>query len=518
MARLRGLDHALALAFGVGVYVAHWLAEFGNHVVRRHPAAIPLIAAAIVALLMARDAAARRRPRLLRVASAFYYLPLAAYGAFLAWSLSGADAWLVPAVAAVGAVSFFLLRSGRYVIFLAVHAAALAPLVWILMRHTPEPLPIGALYIAMLLFYGLLSRREKALGAIAPVALAFYAGATLLYGTIYLRYQGIYPELAPRVIAQPGVRLIHGYDGEAFEAVGHHHMFGARAGDALLLGPHDPNESFMLLSPPWSAPGMQEIGIGTRASDMAAFDPARPDTILAASRGRVFRIGIEPFGILEETAVEAGLLNMLRVDPDRRELFASQDCGDRIVRLSLDDPADVAYSPDVGAASCTVDVVLDPVRSAFVAGVMSPFGYKLLVGDMETMRWRTSARLPFVYAFFLEIDPKARRLWVAAFFNGDLVEVDADTLEEVSRHRLGDGIRNPTFDPKRRLLYLSDYFRGDIIVWDVDRHVVRQRIFVGPIARYLQPDITGDRLVVRTSAGTFEIDLNRALRPAGSGG
>ncbi|MCB1155377.1 hypothetical protein KDL45_17085, partial [bacterium] len=72
-------------------------------------------------------------------------------------------------------------------------------------------------------------------------------------------------------------------------------------------------------------------------------------------------------------------------------------------------------------------------------------------------------------------------------------------------------IRNGTWDAKRGLLYISRYLNGEIIVYDPKDDAVIKKLEVGPVARHLSLTPDGDRLVVRTAAGIFEVDLEAAL-------
>ncbi|MCZ7584391.1 MAG: hypothetical protein M5R36_14205 [Deltaproteobacteria bacterium] len=248
---------------------------------------------------------------------------------------------------------------------------------------------------------------------------------------------------------------------------------------------------------------------------MAAVDPLYLNVAYVGSFGRLYKIGLNPFHLLGQIPAPGGMLNMLRLDAKRRVIVASRDVGDAVARFNLDNSSPPVESPPLGNGRVVFDVVIDPDRGTYYAGALGFRGWSVIEGSLDDMTVRRESLIPGAYGFFMEIDRAGRTLFLASFFTGEIVKVDTETLKEGGRVEAVRGVRNLAFDPKRRVLFASDYFGGRLLIFQPDTNTFLPPVEVGPIVRYPHPDPNWERLVVRTGAGVFEIDLDRMLDARG---
>ncbi|MCB9490235.1 MAG: hypothetical protein H6684_16005 [Deltaproteobacteria bacterium] len=513
---MRPGERVAALALYLLALGTHLLPEYGNHVVRQNPHLIPLVPLLFVGALVVRQrlrasSAGRVAVRLWQVV---YYGLLAVYMAFLTYGLAVLDWWLPWVLMAWAPAAALWIRLGRGRWYLAAHILVVAPVFLLVARHTPAPAwTVGAVYVVYASLIGGAVAWPRVSRFVGGLPVVFLVAGTILYATLYARYQGVYPDRIPEITAQPGVRLVYDYREDADGKVGSHFMFAAKLGDGYLLGPHDPQEHFVYLSranpaAPWN---VEREHIWTRAGDMAVYDPADPNVAYVGGWGTLFKLATDPFRIVHRIEVGAGMLNTLALDADGRRLIASQDGGRTVWRFDLDNPTDVVESEAIPENLRLFDADVDGVRGRFYVNAMGLDGNVIFEGNLDTMRLTRSLALPDVHGWFFAVDPAARRAYVFGSFSGEMVTVDLEQWAEVRRTRLGSGIRNGTWDAKRGLLYISRYLNGEIIVYDPKDDAVIKKLEVGPVARHLSLTPDGDRLVVRTAAGIFEVDLEAAL-------
>ncbi len=509
-------DKILAVAFAHLLYGFHFLPEYGVHILRQNPVFIPVFIATLTAFVTFRDRMKKKQRRFYWFATGLYYSILTAYlSAIFYLSLITSDPWLIAVFFLWAAPIFIWKKYRRLRLFFAIHLMALAPLFFWVDSRCPDRSPMMfASYLLLIgLGYAVLTRR-KVFALFGTTPLLFFVFTSVAFPTLFARVQGIDTDRQARIVAQKGVDILYSYDPPAYESMGSHYMFAAPFGNSILLGPHDPNEHFHLFQPAslhTAQPLIESLNILTRAGDMAAFDPSTPDIIYVGGWQSIFQLGLNPFRILKKLPLESGLFNMVRVDEQKRFLFASQDRGKRIVRLDFDNLETPVYSPSVGKGRITFDVVLDPDRNKFYAGALGLDGWHIFEGDEQSMAFGRHTVIPDAFGGFMEIDRLGRRLFLASCFTGHLIILNLDRMTIIERIPIRLGYRNLTFDEKRRLLYGSDYFKGFVIVYDVDQSRITGRIEVGPIVRHLQMGPKGDRLYTRTSSGVFVIDIDEAL-------
>jgi len=106
-------------------------------------------------------------------------------------------------------------------------------------------------------------------------------------------------------------------------------------------------------------------------------------------------------------------------------------------------------------------------------------------------------------------DAVARRAYVAVASLGLLEVIDYDSGRIVNWRFAGLGIRPVAFDPQRRLIYAGTFLSGDVIAVDADTLEVVHRWFVGRFLRQLE--ISRDR---RSLLATSTLGIVRVPLPA----
>jgi hypothetical protein len=370
----------------------------------------------------------------------------------------------------------------------------------------------GFLFFIYLVICSLVWRRKAVLAFFSPVAILCLTAGTLTYSFTAFRYSAVYSDQTQAIAAQQNVRLLHAYDRDSdlMGLIGHNHMFAARFGEDIFIGPHNGEKEFFLIpdSKSIQASDIKRIKIGTRAGDMAAYIPNEPDAILAGSFGKLFLLRRDPFRIESTISTQSRLINFIRVDPVNGFVFASQDNGQNVLRFRLQNLHDVSFSPPIDPWSWFFDVAVDPTKKRFYVCPIGFQGVRIVEGDIETLSYTRQAQLKGVMGFMVEIDPDGRQLFIGSFYTGELIVCDLDDLSTKARIPMGMSIRDLTFDPKRRRLYAVNYFAGKIIVLDADRLAIINSVDVGSIARHANLSRDGDELVIRSGAGIFSIDLN----------
>ncbi|HPM77560.1 MAG TPA: hypothetical protein PK961_10745 [bacterium] len=506
---LTTVDRALTLAAGFVVYLLPIGTLLPTHL-DRHPLAVGvLLAAGVIGFTLGRERLRAFSPWLPRAIGAVYYLSAAAY-LLLVMLLATLGSLTTPALVLLwcGALPLFT-RFGQRQLYFVLHTVVSLVLLLYLHRHIMswEPTFVPFVLLGLIALNLLLVWRKRALEHFAATALFFYVLASLLFAISVIRYQGMPSDRACGIAEQRGVRLLHAYEPQSpsAKAIGNDHMFAARLADGLVLSPR--KRDFIFLKPDGRR---QRIATADRAGDRGVYEPGRDDALYVGGVGRLYRLAQSPPVIDREIEVTAKLLNMIRLDETHRRIFASQDNGRYVVRIGLDDPADIAYSPLLPAGRYLFDVAYDPTTDRFYTMALGVGRMWLLEGDAATMQYRRQAELNDCYGFFLEIDPTGRQLFFTSFFTGELLIFDLDSLAIAQRVPLGLTVRDLAWDAKRRLLYVVNYYAGELLVYDPQRHQVMRRYDVGSIARHPVFDSTGDELLIRSNVGIFALDLPQA--------
>ncbi|HPQ68649.1 MAG TPA: hypothetical protein PKW95_05940 [bacterium] len=500
------VDRALTLAAGFVVYLLPIGTLLPTHL-DRHPLAVGvLLAAGVIGFALGRERL-RTFHRWLPAAIGTVYYTCAALYLLLVMLLATLGSLTTPVIVLLWSGALFgFSRFGQRRLFFVLHTVVSLVLLLYLHKHIMswEPTFVPFVLLGLIALNLLLVWRRRALEHFAAAALFFYVLASLLFAISVIRYQGMPLDRARGIGEQRGVRLLHAYEpqSQSAKALGNDHMFAARLADGLVLGPRKRDFIFLQSDGRW-----RRIATADRAGDRCVYEPGRDDALYVGGVGRLYRLAQSPPVIDREIEVTAKLLNMIRLDEAHRRIFAAQDNGRYVVRIGLDDPADIAYSPPLPAGRYLFDVAYDPTTDRFYSMVLGVGRLWLLEGDAATMQYRRQVELNDCYGFFLEIDPAGRQLFFTSFFTGELLIFDPDSLAIVHREKLGLTVRDLAWDAKRRLLYVVNYYAGELLAYDPQARQVKRRYDVGPIARHPIFDPAGDELLIRSNVGIFALDL-----------
>lgn len=111
------------------------------------------------------------------------------------------------------------------------------------------------------------------------------------------------------------------------------------------------------------------------------------------------------------------------------------------------------------------------------------------------------------FSFGCDWDPKARRSFIAIPNLAAIVDVDYDTGRVLSLARTRVGLRFIRFDPVHRRIYSGDFLRGVVVELDADSKQEMRHWFVGRFARDIRIARDGTSLLVATSLGIVRIIL-----------
>ena len=476
----------------------------------RHPLAVGvLLAAGVIGFTLGRERL-RAFHRWLPTAIGAVYYTIAALYLLLVMLLATLGSLTTPAIVLLWSSALFgFSRFGQRQLYFVLHTVVSLVLLLYLHKHIMswEPTFVPFVLLSLIALNLLLVWRRRALEHFATAALFFYVLASLLFAISVIRYQGMPLDRARGIGEQRGVRLLHAYEPQSQSAkeIGNDHMFAARLADGLVLAPRQRDFIFLKPDGRW-----RRIATADRAGDRCVYEPGRDDALYVGGVGRLYRLAQSPPVIDREIKVTAKLLNMIRLDETHRRIFAAQDNGRYVVRIGLDDPADIAYSPPLPAGRYLFDVAYDPTIDRFYSMVLGMGRLWLLEGDAATMQYRRQVELNDCYGFFLEIDPAGRQLFFTSFFTGELLIFDLDSLAVVHRETLGLTVRDLAWDAKRRLLYVVNYYAGELLAYDPQARQIKRRYDVGPIARHPIFDPAGDELLIRSNVGIFALDLQQA--------
>jgi hypothetical protein len=517
-ADLSRFDQALVLLFTLAIYGAHLLPQTLPHLVYRPYIFGPILLGAFGLFFFYGTRLRTKVPWLFWPLVIAYYGIVAAYLWLMLVIVAMGASWVF-AVILLWAVPIFLwYRTGNRRLFFVIQLTVIS----VLLDHLFDQLREGKALVAtaaisFLVLGALAYKRRHPLERLGPVPMFFFVIATVVFSLGAVQYQGIFPEQADRIAQRHGVNSIYSFGTvDPYEGMyGNNFMFAVRFGPGTVLSPHFGDNKFVYLPHVASLnpDHVETIDLNGRAGDMPVFD--EEGRLYIGGFRKLYRLALEPFRIDKEVPVLGGVVNMVRIDPVHRRLFASQNDGKFAARFDLDDLDNVAYSNPVGDWQSIYDVAVHPNTGRFYLSVFGVNGWSIIEGDGETMQFTRTTVLKDAYGMFMEIDPETDRLFLASIFTGELLVMNTESMEVTARIYLGWSIRYPTLDKKRGKLYVTDYSGGQIVVLNLQDLSEENRFYVGPTARYASLSVRGNYLTIRTGAGVFEIRLDEALDRTG---
>jgi len=527
----RSWFHRLLLVAGALVLYATPLAIPYFHALLDHPSVPFLTACAgIAALLVAAQVAVQAAaPRFLPWLAWAIALPL------LAWaSLSLVISWyirpLFACAALLGALTA-LLRPGRLrrglllgwvLLFLPLLAATAA--------HVPRLATTLWVYTALLaLLLGSLwvFRVLDAFPRQALFAFLLSAPTLCLNGWFYL---GVTPEKTEEVLAQPGVRCLFTYVkpwSPLVRAIGPstfwvtpapspgEYVVGTRITARLIQFSPEQRGQFRSLDL-YHDRIIDMIDGVSDALDFAA--PGGPWFL--GYRSRLIKLDPADFQVLAEAPVPrndvgSGMVNIVRLDRKHNRVLCMVDV-DRY--LYFHDAGTLEPLHKMEFPDHLWDFLVDEAGNQIIVSSTGLGGSLLRFYDLDTLALTGETRPGWSFAYMC-LDPAGRRVFGASTVSGDLVVVDADRREVLSRIPVEPGIRYPVYDPHRNLVYVGGYSRGTLSVVDPDGRGVLARYELGFRVRSVLLSETTGKVTVTSSTGAFEIDPDaRSTTGTGSPG
>lgn len=356
--------------------------------------------------------------------------------------------------------------------------------------------------------------RKRRLASFSRLAVAVAAFAVMIYPSGFVQYSFVFPELLPRVTAQPGVQALYDYlTPRARETFCSQVMYLAKVPgrELYVTGPQNPCRRLNVFSP--AAPELAaSLDLDSRSTDNLAFDPDDPNVAYVGTVTDLVKVSLDPPCRLESRPLHqtARNLNFIHYDPLSDRLLVSQDYGPNVFvaeRRSLK-----AKSRLAAPGMVTDDVWPDPLGDQiFVSGTYA-VGWQVMTYDKTSLAPRHTYRWFGDIGFhFSTIDPWGRRAYLGSTTSGKMRVLDLDTLQPLGDVQLEVGLRNLGFDPVRRLVLVSSYFRGNLFVYSPAQSKVIGKIFLGPRLRWVQVDAESGQWYATSAVGGFAVDPEKAL-------
>lgn len=123
--------------------------------------------------------------------------------------------------------------------------------------------------------------------------------------------------------------------------------------------------------------------------------------------------------------------------------------------------------------------------------------YQFQTADLQIRKWFSDMRLG------LELDKKGKILWVTRFFSGDLMKINAATLEKIAGRKLGTSLGRPVLTANEKLIFVTEFLGGTCYMLDADDLTLKDKRYFGPHLRDVTLSRDGKQLYATSSAGTF---------------
>lgn len=475
-----------------------------------------IAAAAVCLALLSMGVSVRERPSWVRILAVPYWIlaflvqiPLAVLGAQIS------STFLLAAVAFALAVFLPLnwRRLGRWVLLpsLAVLAVTGAWELWDRSRLAASLVAASAPGVMLLALW---LARQGMFYATRRIALGLCVFTGLVSAKAYLVYMVHKPMAIEKVLAQPGIRAIYDYRSEPYDRqIPPQAMFMARVPnrDLYVVGPHDPYSEVLLIEPGGS-PRIWRIPIDGRGGDMAIFHADEPGVFVMAGRSHLYRIGVDPPGVVESVPLgEKKLpLNMVRYDPTNRRYYIVR-AYDSEAYVVEREPFRLARTLRSPPGSCYNDAWIDRESNSLILLGDYALGGQICVHDLASLDLRARIQLPHEPLTLAAPDTQGRRLFIATLLGNRVLAMNMDTLEVRRALDLPQPVRNLNFDPDRRLLIGGGFSAGLLLLYDVDNGTWAGKIFLGKLVRWVEVDQGERKWYANSSAGGFEIDPDLVL-------
>jgi DNA-binding beta-propeller fold protein YncE len=252
--------------------------------------------------------------------------------------------------------------------------------------------------------------------------------------------------------------------------------------------------------------------------------PGREERI---SRSRIFDAALTPDGS-KLLATDYENARLLVLDPETLETIKSLPTNPYPMFIVVDRfyhrafvthegvGAIIEYSlPDIRRKrkkltfSAPIAVAVDWDSGEFYcANWMFPFMFSEL--DMLSL---SASRVKFPFAPVgsgVALDARRYRVYVADGLSGRVYAVDRDSFRTVGTIRALPGVRPIAVDGKRRLIYVGNMMEPYLRVYSYD-HRLLAKIYIGRNCRAIYLTPATNRLLVGTSLGVLEVDVDRMI-------
>ncbi len=250
----------------------------------------------------------------------------------------------------------------------------------------------------------------------------------------------------------------------------------------------------------------------------SVFSWIEPETLLALDPGRaLLLLAVSDDEEANRVALVDPDLNVLQlldelprtsiadiVGDGQGRIYASTEFDDRVVVVDADTLAVIRDIEWPGAE--TNRILVD--REAGIIWSLGLWSDPLLRWlDLDSGQERATLHVG-TRSWDMALDRETGRLFVPRLLNGQVLVVDALTLEVVDRWSVGFGARPVALDPFDRRLYVGSMYGGHLSVFDLDSGELVDRVHVGGYLKGLHVDPRTHEVYTGCACGVY------ALRPS----
>jgi hypothetical protein len=150
------------------------------------------------------------------------------------------------------------------------------------------------------------------------------------------------------------------------------------------------------------------------------------------------------------------------------------------------------------------EMALDKNERFLVLGSLA--GYTVSVLDLETMQL-SKKRIASISSCGVALDSEHNRIFLSRLVLGDLLVLDSNSLDSITRIDLDPGLRPVCYLPTRNIVVVGNYLDGNLYFIDGVRYTIIRKLWAGSKIRSIKYSGIYDRLYVQTATRILEIDL-----------